>query len=78
MISSSHNVYMILSKKNGNIKTYVGYSTNINKRIKSHNLGKGAKSTRGRIWRLIYKKRFNNKSKALKYEYRLKKNKILR
>lgn len=34
----------------------------------------GAKSTKGYQWILIYKKLFKSKSKALKYEYELKKN----
>ena len=71
-------VYLIISKKNNLIKSYVGYTNNVKKRIKQHNKGKGAKSTRGRMWRLVFKKKFKNKSTAMKYEYFLKKNKNLR
>tara|TARA_Y100001970_G_scaffold138002_1_gene169762 strand:+ start:271 stop:540 length:270 start_codon:yes stop_codon:yes gene_type:complete len=71
-------VYLIISKKNNRIKSYVGYTKNLTKRINSHNTNKGAKSTRGRFWKIAYKKKFNNKSKALKYEYYLKKNITLR
>ena len=53
-------------------KTYVGYSYNPEKRLKIHNLNKGAKSTKGRNWELIYKKRFKTKSEAMSYEYYLK------
>ena len=69
-----HYVYMLKSISHKKNKTYVGYSINYKKRLKKHNLGKGAKSTRGYKWILIFKKLFRTKSKALKFEYELKKN----
>ena len=78
MSLSSHNVYLIISKKKGLYKTYVGYTKNIKNRLNEHNSNKGAKSTKGRYWELIYKKKFKDKSRALKYEYFLKKNRKLR
>ena len=72
-------VYLILSnKKNQNSITYVGYTTNLYKRLKLHNQSKGAKFTRGRQWRMIYFEKYDNKSDALKAEYKLKKNYLLR
>ena len=73
-----HYVYLIVSKKNKKIKSYVGYTNNLLNRIKAHNSGKGAKSTRGRNWKIAFKKKFKNKSLAMKYEFFLKKNKKLR
>ena len=73
-----HYVYMIRSIKYGKVKTYVGYTINLKKRLNKHNLGKGAKSTRGRHWRIIFKKAYKNKSLALKAEYLLKKNYSIR
>ena len=67
-------VYLIKTIKPFKQKSYVGYTTNLTKRLKKHNLGKGAKSTRGYKWILIFKKLFRTKSKALKFEYELKKN----
>jgi putative endonuclease len=58
--------------------TYVGYTSDIKKRIKLHNLGKGAKFTRGRKWKLIYKEKFNSKKEAILREYYIKKNRTLR
>tara|TARA_B100000929_G_scaffold183175_1_gene145073 strand:+ start:7567 stop:7839 length:273 start_codon:yes stop_codon:yes gene_type:complete len=78
MGSGSHNVYLIISKKRGLYKTYVGYAKNIRKRIEAHNSNKGAKSTRGRDWKLVYKRKFKDKKLALKYEYILKKHRKLR
>ena len=58
--------------------TYVGYTKNIKERVALHNSGKGAKFTRGRTWRLIYKEIFKSKSKAISREYYIKKNRTLR
>ena len=69
-----HYVYLIKSIKYGKVKTYVGYTIDLKKRLYAHNSGKGAKSTRGRYWRIIFKKAYKNKSLALKAEYLLKKN----
>ena len=65
---------MLKSISHQKVKTYVGYSINYKKRLIKHNLGSGAKSTRGYKWKLIYKKLFRSKSRALKFEYALKKN----
>jgi len=59
-------------------KTYVGYTVNLIKRLEKHNANKGAKSTRGYKWLLIYSKKFINKSDAMSYEYKLKKNRTER
>ncbi len=68
-----HFVY-ILKTTDGYInKTYVGYTTDVISRLKKHNSSKGAKATRGYKWKIIYKKRFLSKSKALSFEYNLKK-----
>ena len=55
-------------------KTYVGYTNNLVKRLKKHNNSKGAKSTKGFKWKIIYKKKFLNKSEAMSFEYSFKKN----
>ena len=69
-----HYVYMLISVNRVKLITYVGYSVNPLKRLKLHNQGKGAKFTKGRKWKIIFKKKLNNKSEALKFEYFLKKN----
>tara|TARA_B100001029_G_scaffold178205_1_gene184394 strand:- start:700 stop:930 length:231 start_codon:yes stop_codon:yes gene_type:complete len=58
--------------------TYVGYTKNLSRRLKLHNQGKGAKFTRGRQWKLIYKELFKSKNKAISREYYIKKNRTLR
>ena len=72
-------VYLICSRNNNNsLISYVGYTNNLKKRLQLHNESKGAKFTRGRKWILAYKKKFRNKIEAMKYEYKLKKDYILR
>ena len=68
-------VYMLKCVNNKIIKTYVGYTNNLNLRLKKHNTGKGAKSTRGYQWKIIYKKRFYDKRLAMSFEYKLKNDK---
>ena len=52
----------------------MGYTNDLKKRLQLHNNSKGAKFTRGRKWKLIYKQRYKSKSFAMKEEYKLKKN----
>ena len=66
-------VYMIKSISSATNKTYVGYTNNLILRLKKHNSNKGAKSTKGYKWLLIYNKKFKTKSEAMSYEYKLKK-----
>ena len=70
-------VYMLKSINKSNI-TYVGYTSNLKKRLALHNQGKGAKFTRGRQWKLIYKEKMVSKSKAISREYYIKNNRIVR
>tara|TARA_Y100000590_G_scaffold296817_1_gene334435 strand:+ start:245 stop:499 length:255 start_codon:yes stop_codon:yes gene_type:complete len=71
-------VYIIKTVGNSFKKTYVGYTNNLNDRLEKHNTNKGAKSTRGYKWKIIYKKKFSNKRTAMSYEYKIKKNRNLR
>ena len=71
-------VYLLISKINKKYISYVGYTNNINKRLKLHNSSKGAKFTKGNKWVLIYKKRYKTKSEAMTNEYKLKKNYLKR
>ena len=70
-------VYVLFSLQK-NLKTYVGYTNNLKKRLYMHNSGKGAKFTRGRKWKILYTETFVSKKSAMKREYYLKKNKKFR
>ena len=70
-------VYMLKSIEKKSV-TYVGYTKSLSNRINLHNSGKGAKFTRGRKWRVIYKEKLASKNKAISREYYIKKNRVLR
>ena len=70
-------VYMLKSLGENSV-TYVGYTSNLKKRIGLHNNGKGAKFTRGRKWKLIFKEKYNSKNEAISREYYIKKNRKIR
>ena len=70
-------VYMLKSMGRKSV-TYVGYTNNLNKRVALHNRSKGAKFTRGRKWKLIYKEKYNSKKEAISREYYIKNNRSLR
>ena len=65
-------VYLITTLDDYYNKSYVGFTNNLNNRISKHNSNKGAKSTKGYKWELVYKKKFFSKQKALSFEYKLK------
>ena len=71
-------VYILINLNKKSNPTYVGYTNNIVNRLKLHNTSKGAKFTRGRIWNIIYKKGYRNKSIAMQNEYKIKHNLKLR
>lgn len=53
---------------------YTGWTNSLERRIKIHNEGKGAKYTRGRLpVELVYFEQFLTKSEALKREFEIKK-----
>jgi len=69
----SYYAYILIGKSKKRIKTYVGWTNNLQKRLNKHNAGKGAKSTRGYKWKIIYYKKHKKKEDAMKNEYYLKK-----
>ena len=70
-------VYMLKTTSQKSI-TYVGYTNNIQRRLKLHNSNKGAKFTKGRKWKVIYLEKFATKKEAISREYYIKNNKSLR
>jgi putative endonuclease len=68
----SYFVYMLRCVSSKKKMTYVGYTKNLINRLYLHNSNKGAKYTKGNIWKIIYRKKFISKSNAMKYEYKLK------
>lgn len=71
MEAENHYAYMLRCKDNS---IYSGYTTNLEKRLETHNSGKGAKYTRARLpVRLEYFEEFDDKKEALKREREFKK-----
>ena len=71
-------VYILGSHKNSQFKTYVGYTNNLRKRLEKHNKGRGAKSTKGRMWKVLYTEKYLTKGEAISREYYIKKNRKFR
>jgi len=66
-------VYILINIDKKPFFSYVGYTSNLKNRLILHNTSKGAKFTRGRLWKLIYKKKYKTKHEALKNEYNISK-----
>lgn len=70
MEENEHYLYVVFCKDES---LYAGYTNNLERRIKLHNEGKGAKYTRGRgPVKLVFSKKYATKSEALKAEYAFK------
>ncbi|MBQ6819877.1 MAG: GIY-YIG nuclease family protein [Clostridium sp.] len=53
---------------------YTGWTTSLERRLKAHNSGKGAKYTKARLpVQIVYFEEFDNKIDAMKREYAIKK-----
>jgi 16S rRNA (cytidine1402-2'-O)-methyltransferase len=70
LMINNHYVY-ILECRDGTY--YTGYTTDVERRLKQHLEGKGAKYTRGRSpVQLVYQQSFCTKTEAMQEEYRIK------
>ena len=59
-------VYILLSQKDQ--RTYVGYTSNLGKRVYEHNSGKVKATTSRRPFLVLYTEKFNNLEDAKKRE----------
>lgn len=65
-----HYTYMLKCKDN---TYYTGYTTDLEKRVKAHNEGKGAKYTKGRgPVELVYYETYEDKHTAMRREWEIK------
>ena len=62
-------VYMVRCADNS---LYTGISNDVEERVKAHNAGKGARTTRGRAWVLLHSEAFASKPEAMSREWHLK------
>ena len=65
-------VYVLGSRRKNDRRTYVGWTTDLERRLRQHNAGAGAKSTRGRKWVLLYSERCKTRSEAMSREWNIK------
>ena len=70
-------VYVLGSWSKDGYRTYVGWTMDLNRRLAQHNAGTGARSTRGRVWVLLYAERHPTRSEAMSREWRLKRDRRL-
>ena len=71
-------VYVLGSCRKDDRRTYVGWTTDRDRRLKQHNEGVGAKSTRGRKWILLYSERCKTRSEAMSREWYIKRDRKFR
>ena len=74
----TYTVYVLGSFDARGVRTYVGCTTDMDRRLTQHNSGTGARSTRGREWRVLYTESATNRSNAQAREYVLKKDRGFR
>jgi len=65
-------VYVLGSERNGGYRTYVGWTTDLERRLSEHNAGTGARSTRGGEWVLLYAERYATRKEAMSREWHIK------
>jgi putative endonuclease len=58
--------------------TYVGWCVDLDQRLTAHNAGRGARSTRGRTWALLYAERYDTRREAMSREVFLKRDRPFR
>ena len=71
-------VYVLGSTGAGRYLTYVGWTNDVERRLARHNAGKGARSTRGRIWVVLHTERFATRREAMSREWHLKRDRAFR
>ena len=77
-------VYVLATKNpDGRVITYVGWTLDLERRLAEHNgkrvgVQKGAKSTRGRAWMLVYAEKHRTRKGAMRREFVLKNDKKFR
>ena len=71
-------VYVIGCADRHGVRTYVGWTTEPDRRLAEHNAGTGARSTRGRVWILLHVERHTSKQEAMSREWHLKRDRKFR
>ncbi len=65
-------VYVLATNRAGQVRTYVGWTNDLDARLAKHNSARGAKATRGSVWVLFYAERLKSRVGAMRREWALK------
>jgi putative endonuclease len=71
-------VYVLGCRGKGRTLTYVGWTTDVARRLAQHNVGTGARTTRGRAWVLLHTEQFRTRRQAMRREWYLKRDRRFR
>jgi putative endonuclease len=71
-------VYVLGSRRKNDCRTYVGWTTDLERRLRQHNAGVGAKSSRGRKWMLLYFEGCESRREAMSREWYIKRDRKFR
>jgi putative endonuclease len=71
-------VYVLGTVAKNRHLTYVGWTSDVARRLAQHNAGKGARTTRGRFWVLLHSERCKSKPAAMSREWHLKRDRKFR
>ena len=60
-------VYVLATNRAGQVRTYVGWTNDLDARLARHNSSRGAKATRGQVWTtLFYAERLKSRVGAMR------------
>ncbi len=71
-------VYVLGCQTRDRYLTYVGWTTDVARRLTQHNNGSGARTTRGRAWVLLHTEKFRTRRQAMSREWFLKRDRKFR
>jgi len=71
-------VYVLGTRTKTRYLTYVGWTSDVARRLAQHNSGKGARTTRGRVWVLLHSEWFLTRREAMSREWYLKRDRAFR
>ena len=71
-------VYVLGTLTKSRHLTYVGWTDDVARRLAQHNSGRGARTTRGHTWVLLYSERCASRRHAMSREWHLKRDRAFR
>ncbi|MSO66052.1 MAG: GIY-YIG nuclease family protein [Alphaproteobacteria bacterium] len=71
-------VYVLGCVEKARPRTYVGWTTDLERRLAGHNAGTAARTTRGATWHLLYAEPWETQQAAMSREWHLKRDRVFR